>query len=559
MRFLKTGGKSLLLGLATAACLLSTNIGVAADHNDPNAVNSIFSDIAPNAADLYGMFGYPSDDTSQGESVVIQLTFASVPKAGTFDKDMMYKIKLQPAQRIGSALKDDSLEGMLNSLKVIKNSFFNFKASEIKVTFNDKNQAKVDFDGFPGGDFSEIVDTNKVINIDTPGGKSIKTFIGGRDDPFFNDLPGFFRSINYGPQFYNIPSTAKYDERELPIPKSLIELDNNKLFNYDPKDPQHGRGVKHDLPENASIDWNGNKFLKDKDGNFHFAYGGIDARAGKNVNALVFEIPLSFITENPQTDRIVRTWGESYVLKASSKVKHYAPGTLTRFWLWIKSMFTTVGEFDDNDSDYNQVDHDGVPFSDAALSERKDENVGVDNFKLGPEFVRRFAHLGWGFGPSVTALGLPTCFDDDNAPVSVYKVYKRLETAKAFLRVKKCLFQKLNMPDDSWNPKHMDIPLHLTFEVFVPNLTSIDMDTTGTWPYGRRPEDQVATRFLSLFLDMSKNCGDKPCNIETLNNPALWDNAPIVPHTVPNPPHNDTPFLDHFPYLADPWPEGKNW
>ena len=38
---------------------------------------------------------------------------------------------------------------------------------------------------------------------------------------------------------------------------------------------------------------------------------------------------------------------------------------------------------------------------------------------------------------------------------------------------------------------------------FCPKVLSIDMDTTGTWPYGRRLEDQVATRFLSLFLDMS--------------------------------------------------------
>jgi hypothetical protein len=33
-----------------------------ADHNDPNAVNSIFSDIDVSAADLYDIFGFPSDD-----------------------------------------------------------------------------------------------------------------------------------------------------------------------------------------------------------------------------------------------------------------------------------------------------------------------------------------------------------------------------------------------------------------------------------------------------------------------------------------------------------------
>jgi hypothetical protein len=52
-----------------------------ADHNDPNAVNSIFSDIDVSAADLYDLFGFPSDDTTGGEKVVIALTFASVPKA----------------------------------------------------------------------------------------------------------------------------------------------------------------------------------------------------------------------------------------------------------------------------------------------------------------------------------------------------------------------------------------------------------------------------------------------------------------------------------------------
>ena len=40
-----------------------------ADHNDPNAVNSIFSDVDVSAADVYDMFGYPSDATDE-EKVV---------------------------------------------------------------------------------------------------------------------------------------------------------------------------------------------------------------------------------------------------------------------------------------------------------------------------------------------------------------------------------------------------------------------------------------------------------------------------------------------------------
>jgi len=151
----------------------------------------------------------------------------------------------------------------------------------------------------------------------------------------------------------------------------------------------------------------------------------------------------------------------------------------------------------------------------------------------------------------VSALGLGTCFDHDNSPVSVYKTYKL--AAEALPRSKKCFFQKLNMPDNSWNPKGLNIPLKRTFQIFIPNVCAIDMDTTGTWPFGRRLEDQVATRFLSTFLDMEKGCGGKPCNVETLNQQSLFDKAPIEPKTPPNPQKNDKPFLDRFPYLADPW------
>src|SRR5919107_3680585 len=67
---------------------------IIADHNDPNAVNSIFSDIDVSAADLYDLFGFPSDDMSGEEKVIIALTFASVPETGVFDTDMLYKIHI---------------------------------------------------------------------------------------------------------------------------------------------------------------------------------------------------------------------------------------------------------------------------------------------------------------------------------------------------------------------------------------------------------------------------------------------------------------------------------
>jgi hypothetical protein len=78
-----------------------------ADHNDPNAVNSIFSDIDVSAADLYDIFGFPSDDVSGGEKVVIALTFAAVPQAGVLDSDMLYRILIAPDRRFMRSTADD--------------------------------------------------------------------------------------------------------------------------------------------------------------------------------------------------------------------------------------------------------------------------------------------------------------------------------------------------------------------------------------------------------------------------------------------------------------------
>jgi len=523
----------------------------AADHNDPNAVNSIYDDIPLSALDLYDIFGYPSDDTSNGEAIVAALTFAPMPATGVFDPDTMYKIHMAGAKRASDFKGEKTLSGMLKFLDASKKNLFDFDAGEIKVTFNGKDQARIDFTNFPEDDFHKIVETNKVHIIKSPKGHEIKAFIGGRDDAFFNNLPGFFRSINYAPQFYKVPVSEYKTQGEIRIPKTLLELEGNDMFNYDPKNPDLGWSVKKDLPA-GPYEWKGNAYKKDANGNYRFVYDGIDAQAGRNINTISFEVPMAFVTTSPSTDRIVRMWGGSYVRKASSLVRAYEPSMLTRSWLSFKNMFSKELEFNNKDSDYNHVDHDGVPFSDAALSLRLDSHVGVSNVKYARVFVTRFAHLAWGLAPSVSTLGLPTCFDHDDSPIPVYKTYK-LATA-AFPRVKDCFFQKLNMPDNSWNKSGKDIPLKHTFEVFIPNLTSVDMDTTGTWPFGRRPEDQVATRFLGTFLDMSENCGDTPCNIETLNVPALWESSPIEPKTVPNPLYNDTPFLPDFPYLAEPWP-----
>ncbi len=525
-----------------------------ADHNDPNAVNSIFSDINYSPADLYDLFGFP---TNEGRTALLALTFASVPSAGTLDSDMLYRLLLTSHPRVAWPHHGHvSLESVLGYFDAVKDKYLGeFKTCEVRVLVQPDQRATVRFLGFPGGDFSAVVEFNKVVPVRTPDGQTIQAFIGGRDDAFFNDLTGFFRSINYAPQFYHVPHTMT-EARELPIPKTLLELEGNDLFNFRPDFPtwgftqKDGTTPKLDLPP-GPWEWKGDRFKRDADGNYRFVYDGRDCRAEQNCNAIILEIPHGFISPDPARNRIVNAWGESWVLKASSKVETIAddPSWLKHPWKVIRER-----ELDSELRKYKLVDTDGQPFADAALSEREDERqLGANNFWLGPHFVKRLAHLGWGFGPSITALGLQSSFDHDNSPVSVHRTYDTALTA--FPRVKKTLFQQLNMPDDSWNPKGLDIPLRRPFEIFVPNVCALDMDTTGTWPFGRRLEDQVATRFLAMFLDMSAELNGKKYHLETLGDPALWAAAPIVPKTPPNPLKNDKDFLPHFPYMAEPWPE----
>lgn len=617
MRILMSGASrktcaQLLAGILVLAGVFTPRTSRPADHNDPNAVNSIFSDIRVSAADLYDLFGFPSDDKEGGEKVVVALTFASVPRAGVLDSDVLYRIMFSPAARAVPPMQgDQNAESLVRYFDALKDKYLNLQASEVRVRVDAQNRARIDFYDFPGGKFSTEAEANVPTWVTAPDGSTLKVFVGGRDDAFFNDLPGFFRSINYAPQFYRVP-LAMTEARELPIPKTLIELENNTLFNFDPKNPQHGSGVKLDLPP-GPYKWTGQSYKKDANGNYRFVYSGQDAQAGRNVNAIILELPLKYISRAPQTERIVNVWGESWVLRASGKAPSipdqgaYSP---TQNWLrrvapllalvliggalwlahhvyaerraWSRSRVTQVGialvlaalglwlafraperapgqlgeiaraSASEELRNYKLVDTDGQAFADAGLNEREDSRqVGANNFWLGPHFVQRLAHLGWGFAPSISALGLKTAFDHGNSPISIDK--HEDSVVSAFPRVKKVLFQPLNMPDESWNPKKMQIPLRRAFEVFVPNVCAIDMDTTGTWPYGRRLEDQVATRFLSLFLDMSAQFNGQPYNVETLQNQAALDTLPMEPRVPPNPLRNDKPFLPQFPYLAEPW------
>lgn len=115
------------------------------------------------------------------------------------------------------------------------------KPAEVRVTVDRNNRAHIRFIGFSGGSCAAAIATNASVSLQSPGGHQINAFVGGRDDAFFNDLTGFFRSVNYAPQFYHVPHTMP-DMRGLQIPKTFLELEGNDFFNYDPQLPRWGHG-----------------------------------------------------------------------------------------------------------------------------------------------------------------------------------------------------------------------------------------------------------------------------------------------------------------------------
>ena len=114
-----------------------------ADHNDPNAVNSIFSDVDVSAADLYDIFGYPSNDQAGGEKVVIALTFASVPEAGVLDPDMLYRIQIAPDERVKRGKDDYNLDELLEYFNGLKEKYLSvLKPAEVRVRVDPRPRAR---------------------------------------------------------------------------------------------------------------------------------------------------------------------------------------------------------------------------------------------------------------------------------------------------------------------------------------------------------------------------------------------------------------------------------
>ena len=324
-----------------------------------------------------------------------------------FDTDLLYKIRLYATPRVEPPFAaEPSLGALLEYADEVREKYLTAPVvGDPRPGRGQSGEAKVSFIDFPGGNFTTVVDTNQVVTIDTghraAPGQGVRRRARRR---LLQRSPGFFRSINYAPQFYKVPLAMK-DARELKIPKTLLELEGNTLFNFDPRRPE-ARPRGQARPAGRTVDVGRDRYKKDDKGNFRFVYSGRDAQAGRNINAVIVELPLAYITryagERPDRQRLGRELGQEGLAQGPDHPRQPRQHARHR-----SESCSALRSSRRSSSRYKLVDTDGQPFADAALNEREDDRqLGANNILLARIFVIRLAHLGWGFGPSIRALGL---------------------------------------------------------------------------------------------------------------------------------------------------------
>jgi hypothetical protein len=293
--------------------------GFATDHNEPDLLNSFYRDRDGSGADIYHVFAYPSKD---GEKLNLVLTLAPVPDTGRFDPNSVQRIYLRPS--VPPKIKFADFEGKVNlknrlptprtmkaysehvikpiidsvsdlaslSLEANNLPINQTRYPEIMATYsNNGMKAKLIFKNFLINDpVSEIIvnsngkETNPA-KLEIYDHYGIKIFAGGRDDAFFNDIAGFFRSINWR------SALGKNDE---------FVWEGGLSYRDSPEAKETGKKVKQ------LIDRRNNEGV----------YNAKDLRILNNVNTLSFEIPIKLITGRRNEEKF-RIWAESFLTEAA--------------------------------------------------------------------------------------------------------------------------------------------------------------------------------------------------------------------------------------------------
>jgi hypothetical protein len=267
--------KTLAVAVATVCLAPSPQVG-ATDHNDPDKINSIFPDIEPSAADIYGLMAWPEDP----ETIAVVLTWADVD----YDRDLLYQIHFDAdTGHDSSGFFSSGVFGLFDKLAglvVDEERTINVRFGRRRTPVPGEPNVAVEivFDQFEmeRNTFHFPVETEVAIPVDETG-EQIFAFVGRRDDPFFIDLIGFFDSIWFG---------------HPPGPESTWGIEDKTrvkgLFAHD----EAGKLVTNELGRP--------RFVYDSDN---------DEQAGLDVHSLVLRIPRHLVADDDHP--IVDVWSQT--------------------------------------------------------------------------------------------------------------------------------------------------------------------------------------------------------------------------------------------------------
>lgn len=312
----------MILKTLTSFILLFCSFSFATDHNEPDLLNSFYKDRDGNGADIYHVFAYPSENR---ENLNLVLNLAPVPDTGRFEPTSVQRIFMRPTT--APDIRTDLLPNIdptLNPIKAVKEATNYLKAYKkyildpliapisdvlgigLRPAFNQTHtpeifirynaigmKAKITFKNFHfevPGDAEVVANSNgretDPTKLQMYNFRGIKIFVGGRDDAFFNDIGGFFRSINW-------QTAVGLADR-----KREFRWEGDVSYLASAEEKESGNRKKGLIGKNNEV-----------------VYNAKDWREHNNVNTLSFQIPLKYLSANLEEERLLRIWVESYLTR----------------------------------------------------------------------------------------------------------------------------------------------------------------------------------------------------------------------------------------------------
>ena len=372
-----------------------------ADHNDPNAVNSHLLRHRRQRRRPLRHVRLPERRPSDGERVVIALTFAvgagrrasSTPTCSTASRSRpAAAARVRPDRRRRASTRSSS-----TSTRSRTSTSASCNAAEVRVTVDAGRQGDGAISSsFPGGDFSAR-STDQQVDHDAGAGRQrdpASSSAGATTPSSTTCRASSARSTTR--RSSTTSRTPGRTLRELKIPKTLLELEGNHLFNFDPEHPAPGPGGEARPARRGRSPGTGDGSTRTPTATTASSTAARMPRPAGTSTRSSCEMPLRYLTHAARAAIASSTRGARAGCSRRRTRSRRSP--TTRCGSSTRGRCCDAVRLDDELKRTSSSTPSASRSPTPALNEREDNRqLGANNFWLAPDFVRRLAHLGLGF------------------------------------------------------------------------------------------------------------------------------------------------------------------